>query len=310
MKFKIYVMVSLLLMGAVSALKAENKTLQQVREEFYGEDLYHPSPGSLIGQYLRLTHSATVIRQFPTAPVGSTIPPYKLGPEKLVVAVSEKSMNEFVRLFASNNFLFDIHYPNAYHFIFGFQGKYGDEYHLSGLPLKFDLPVGRRSLFIPILLDSDEGNRAEHFFKLGSVDNGSSFAKHPWILYGPIGAYSARSAWDGCTNWFAQMPIGNKKVNTYYFPSGPDDVDGSHPNQQVLNPYNAPDSFPTLDPLLREVWQIPGYQQLGEVLAPAAHRRGELTNPGWLAYTNLGTVGIDRVPVVILWVENEQVTIN
>ena len=58
--------------------------------------------------------------------------------------------------------------------------------------------------------------------------------------------------------------------------------------------------------LIHEVWKVPGHQLLGELLAPAAARRGEFTNVGWLTYNALGSIGTDRTPVVFYLANDEK----
>ncbi len=290
------------------------RTLNDVLDEIYGSDYLKPSPESLLGKYIAETGAKTVVRQFWKAPEGSVVPPHALGPKRLVVAVSEKTFAVFKKYFSSLNFLFLL---NEHGNMAAFEGKRalsGDYWQGQYLSEPFTaLSEGR--IAVPMILDDSEGLRARRYFKLGATPSAvvrrnthhGVLARYPWLLESATNAgnaYSASGAWsDGCGTWIGNMPIGNKLVNEYIFPSG--DPDGKTPNRQKLEKYKDPTGYDAATiKLLRRVWTVPGHQQLGEILAPMSNRRGEFDNAGWASYTFLGAASTERVPVVFLFVKD------
>ena len=281
---------------------AEDLTLDQVQKDLHGGDLTRPSPDSLIGKYLAETGASTVVRKFANAPVGNEIPKYALSEDRLVVAVSENTFPVFKKYFSSMNMMYQVYEPNDMKLTVGFEGKRGTE-GMNRDDMTFTVSG---TLMIPILLDSQEGARARNFFKL--ADKNSRYAANPWFLRSANNEpYSAMSAFMGCTHWFGGMPIGNNTVDAFNFPHGDEDPTGDKPNTKKLVDYVVPEAFsPEMKQLIRDVWTVPGHQQLGEILAPSSFRRGEFANPGWVAYTLTGTVKTDRIPVIFLLVDDEK----
>src|SRR5690606_16617256 len=122
-----------------------------------------------------------------------------------------------------------------------------------------------------------------------------------WELDG----YCAAGGYTCCTHWIGNIPIGDKKVSSYSFPGNVDEhagnARGTGPQRQKLKPYDYP------NPLMQLVWQVPGNEQLADVLG--VHRSkmsGELAKSGWVLHTLAGAVGRDRVPVVFYFVSNHK----
>ncbi len=290
-----------LLVSTGSAFATEDLTLDQVQKRLHGGDVTKPAPDSEVGKYLAETGASWVVRKFENAPVGNEIPKYALGEEKLVVAVSEATFEAFKKHFTSQNYMYQFYEPNDMKLTVAFEGKRGTEGMLRD-DLIYTIPG---TLMIPILLDSQEGARAKQFFTLAGMD--SRDAASPWRLRNEKNEpYSAMSSFLGCTHWFGGIPIGNDTVDAYVFPHGEDDENGLKPNTKKLTDFVTPGMNEELSKLLHQVWTVPGHKQLGEILKPDAFRRGEFANTGWVAYTLLGSVKTDRVPVVFLLVEDEK----
>lgn len=305
-KIALYASLALTVGSAHAYDSVDKKTLKEVGIELHGRNPLKPSKKSLIGKYLSETGAKTVTRKFLTAPPKSVNPPSKLGAEKLVVAIGEESFEKFKAKLSGKNYLYVYFTPNAGTLYISFEGQYGNPVYSRRMsPLHFNSPG---TLMVPILLDSAEADRVGAFIKASLNPNTHRYMESPWALQTKNKTrYSASSAFQGCTHWFGNIPIGNKQVGSYFFPAGDEDADGTKPQTKELEAYEAPTGMNREDEeLLRQIWTVPGRQQLGEVLAPGANRRGEFTNPGWVMYTLLGAVGTDRVPVVFLFTRDEK----
>lgn len=283
---------------------AENATLQDVTIATYGESIYQPSPESALGRYLTESGASTVLRRFLTAPEGNEIPPSEPGDEKLVVAVSPRSFQSFLNHFGGRNYLYHVHTPSQSTLRVAFNGRIGSYAQLSG---QFRY-LNAGTMMIPIMLADSESSRVNNYFNLGLQSEDA--ALYPWYFTDSDNQpYSPVSGWTGCTFWFGNIPMGDQQMNEYSFASGPDDADGSRPNTGVLRVFNrfANDSLPSSQMgLAHQVWSAPGHQLLAEVLDVKINNlRGEFANPGWVAYTLLGSVSANRVPIVFLLVDDE-----
>lgn len=302
-QLKISLIGLIVLTGVVEAALA-NATVSDIARRTYGSSIHNPDPESLVGQYLRQTGAKSVVRRFLTAPPGTTLPPSQPGPEKLVVAVSAKTWPQFLSLFSTKNYLYHVHYPQqstlrvAFNGLMGTYAEHRDRFQ-----------VGTAwTLLIPILVSDSEGDRLITYFELGKRNY--EFAREPWrFIDDQSQPYSPKDGWNNCTSWLGNIPMGDQLVDEYIYASY-NDVDGSRPNIQKLRPYTRTKEGALsgeIGDLVRRVWTVPGHQQLAEVLGlRLPNLRGELANPGWMAYTFLGTVSVDRNPVVFVFVQDEQ----
>src|SRR5690606_8823311 len=109
-------------------------SLQDVQRLTYGSDPLHPSPQSLIGQYLEATGASTLVRTFPAYPERDwdgrgEIPE---GPEKLVVALSPPTLPIYLEIFGREEFLVHVHRPHQDTLVTGqkgYVGTYGNHSH-------------------------------------------------------------------------------------------------------------------------------------------------------------------------------------
>jgi hypothetical protein len=273
-------------------------TLQEVQLLVHGGNPLKPTAKSLLGRYLKETGATTVVRTFSIGP-NATDPQ---GPQRLVVAVSNKSLPKYMEYFTSENFLTHVHAPDQGTLQVGFQGKVGTYANLYE-----DMRSPRLgTMMINILLKSTEGQRVAQFFKLGQDQQYNLIAQWPWQLPN----YCATSGYSSCTHWVGNIPIGDKLVAEYKFPGRVDQhaynatPDSPLPRIQKLNQYEHP------SPLVKRVWKVPGNEQLANTLGLGPQNlAGEFANPGWVAITLTGPASTERVPVVFLMTADHKAAI-
>lgn len=268
-------------------------SLEETQIMLHGGNPLAPTPESWLGKYLQESGAATVVRSFPSVPVPQGTDPAVLpqGPKRLVVAVSQDSWRSFEKYFANEQLLGHVHTTNQGTLMVSFNKKVS-WYTQFGNNLR--TPT-YGSIMPQILLKTTEGQRASNFFKLGEQD--FMLARHPWQLDG----YCARGAYESCTQWFGNIPIGDKKVAEYKFPGAIDNhannlnpLTDPGPRVKPLKPY--PEHH---NPLVKHVWRVPGNEQLADVLGlQAQNLAGEFANPGYVAVTLTGLAPVERVPVV------------
>lgn len=310
--FHFVIALSIAQAGSQLAISSE-KTLEEMRILTYGPDPLHPAPESLLGRYLAETGATTVIRTFLRAPAGSIHPPSVPGPEKLVVAVSDRSFAAFSRYFSAEHLLIHYHTPRQNTLVLAFKGRMGS-YANHNRAMDFGT-VG--TLLMPILFSEAESHALTKYFNLASVD--SLVVREPWILKNSSGeAYAPYDGYAGqCTYWLGNIPVGAQLSDAYEHASATD-PDATHPISKRLVDYSLivkngrPQTLTRRESeMLHLVWSVPGRQQLGELLGQReAKLRGELANPGWAAYTLLGSVSTDRVPVVFRFVADHTLPID
>ncbi len=274
-------------------------TLEQMQQVLHGGSPLEPKPDSLLGRYLAETGAATVVRRFPTGPRGT--PGLRLGPKKLVVAVSEESFAAFLKYFTRPEFLVHLHTPAQGTLMLAHNGKAGSYGDLSD-----DLRLPKLGTLLPhVLLQTSEARRVARFFELAKVNQ--SAALEPWNN----SPYCATGGYDSCTHWFGNIPLGDRRVHSYQFPGRVDEHASNSvsedpsldakPRVSRLREYKNPEE------LVHRVWQVPGHEQLAGVLDQMpANLSGEFANPGWVAHVLTGKVSIDRVPVVFYVVSNHR----
>lgn len=304
------------------------RTLAETQELIYGEDPKNPAPESLLGLYLQETGASHLMRRYAR---GAT-PEEGAGAPKLTIALNPAQRKTFLKYFDIPELLMHYHTPGQGTLLIFFNGtkwSYAGSSQ-SGLSANSFTDEG---LLLPfILLSSSEANRMANYIELGMLNGG--LAKQPWNLAG----YCAKGGYNSCTHWFGEIPLGDKKVKSYSFPGNVDqyasgEVRSPRPQRQILKPYwnsrnfqtqiqnqsRANPAHPSLRPsdpgfgdlqnpqrlyevverLVRLVWQVPGYQPMGDLLGQEdAKLRAEFANPGYVACVLLGRVKATRVPVV------------
>jgi hypothetical protein len=273
-------------------------TIDEVRIFVHGGNPLQPTPESLLGRYLQETGAQSVVRAFPKGPAQGEGATNEKGPQRLVVAVGPESIATYQKYFGNPHLLAHLHTPSQGTLSLAHNGKVG--YYAN---LNEEMRFPRAGTLIPqILLSTTEAQRVTQFFKLGAKPG--NYALTPWRLDG----YCARGAYESCTHWFGNIPIGDQRVAEYQFPGA---VDGHADNRlpsdpaprvQALGPY-LNDSR-----LMNRVWKVPGNMQLADVIGlHDANLRGELANPGWVLISLTGSTPVDRVPVVFFAVGDHRV---
>lgn len=282
-------------------------TLAEVGELVHGGSPLKPTPESLLGRYLHETGAASLVRRFNLAPDSK-----KLGPQRLVIALSESSFPVYAKYFLGQNFLTHVHTPQQETLYLAFEGKFG-RYAV----LDKDLRTPREGTLMPtLLLKSTEGSRASLYFdvirSLESHQERQAMLR-PWLLEG----YCAMGGYNSCTHWVGNIPIGDRLVGSYRFP-GEVDVHANNavgPAVQVrpLAPYGLEGSgIPTGQVArVRKVWKVPGHEQLADVVGLRRQNvAGELANPGYVAVSLLGPAPQQRVPLVFVVVPDHQAALR
>lgn len=275
-------------------------SLTDVQNWAYGGNLQSPNPASLIGEYIQITGASYGLRTFSTQPGDAGLQ----GPQRLVIYVSAQSFDTYRRLFGGENFLVHVHTPRQGTLMVSHEGMAGSYASLQA-PLRFP-QVG--TVMPHILLSTREAERVRLFFELGKYGTTTAdptlreMARYPWQLNGPQGPYAPTSGYTCCTFWIGNIPLGDNRTAQYTF-AGHQEGGSLGPAPQVgeLKPYT------NADPLIRQVWQVPGHEQLSHVLGQAeANGRGEFANPGWVAITLTGPAPVERVPIVFVAVPDHR----
>lgn len=270
-------------------------TFEETQILLHGGDPLHPSPESLIGQYLEATGAATLIRRFTQVP-NDYLSPIQ-GPERLVIAVSESSFGEYARLLLRPE-LFGVHahaLVSTNRLLFSYQHT-GVEYRLPSPGY----------LLPQVLLKPTEAQRLKLFFDLNSYElrRGMSYgeqnrAMHPWSIPG----YCQRGAYVNCTHWIGNLPLGDERSSEIELPAGNEAV-GATGIRSTLAAYESD------EPVLSRVWKSPTHASLSQLLGVHEHNmRGDMASPGYVIHTLLGEAIQARVPFAVLVVPDHTVPI-
>lgn len=235
---------------ATPAIADVQTELKKTATDFYGADFNEPAPESLIGRYLSETGAQTVVRSFLTAPEGSQMPLSKLGPKKLVVAVSARSFPAFAKYFFGSQLLHFVHSDVPRHdYVGSYEGIRGTPW--GGQHFEEFKFTRAGDFVVPILLTPDEGVRAHAYFELAKVDGNLAF--FPGALKNDKSEPYAASNMNNCSAWLANMPIGAELVDHYDFWSGTND--GSSPSSSYLKAYSQALNTAPMTYIDKEVWQ-------------------------------------------------------
>ncbi|MCB0351775.1 MAG: hypothetical protein KDD38_11365, partial [Bdellovibrionales bacterium] len=274
-----------------------DNSLQEMQEYMYGADPLNPSAESLLGQYIKETGAATLVRTFP-----QTGKARRQGTPKLVVAISSETAKKYHKYFDKPEFLLHYHYPEQGTLQFGQAGVIGSYGSLSRNDFVRFTELG--TIVPHIVLKTTEAGRARNFFRLGARN--IEIALTPWLLTG----YCAMGGYSSCTHWVGNIPIGDEKVESYTFPGKIDrfahNEVSKKPQTQILQPYNDYVD----DKNLTSVWTVPGHMQLWEVLGLRGPQIGGLlASPGFVAHVLSARTSVERVPVVFLVVKDHKAPI-
>jgi hypothetical protein len=272
-------------------------SLAEVQRRTWGNDPLHPSPDSLLGTYLRETGATTLIRRFPTHH-GSQ----ELGPERLVVSVSAASFPEIKRRLGTLNYMTTVDHAMVVHG--------GNYWTYSGGKSDWGA-VGNSQykVFSMVMLDSHEGQRMDQYLRARQRYSArgmwNTVIDQPWTIPGYM---PARSAYGGCTQHIANIPVGNVRAPSLHYPGAhcryAEDYDRNRPFEEQNTPreivvgQNNHD-----DPMVRRVWKSDAVnQQLAEILGlhDANAVRGDMASPGGVISSILGEADPARIAVVLV----------
>jgi hypothetical protein len=245
------------------------------------------------------------------------------GPERLVVAISEGNFDAFQTQFMSRmDLAMHNHTPNQGTLYIQHHG-HSQNYTSMGYSNPFRLPSQNGTILPTILMSTTEAQRMKQFFELGHKH--IEVAKNPWNLPN----YCATGGYGSCTHWFANVPIGDTRVERYTFPGFLDNyaynhlppVNGRSPTPaedaaarvQDLQPFeDIPGIDETIMAQMRRVWKAPrGNEQLASVLGVLDNAtNGEMASPGYTAMTLTGSASVERVPVVFIRVGDHRAPID
>ncbi len=265
-----------------------DRTLAEVRKYYIGMSINQINPNSVIGRYIENTKALTKIVQVPIEKNGS-----ELGPPKLLVAVSQNSWKEFEKVIATPYFMTVTGHANIIHKdrFYSFGGQISDVQILSeNTPMPF------------LILKTTEADRLSYY--LSRIPNQGEYGwgtalKLPWL--NGNGQYCAQGGYSCCTHWIGNIPIGDKLVNEYKFPSR----DGSVSNAKVkkLEEFDGPI-------YLKRIWKVPGHEQLASAIGmEEANLLGNFASPGWVIQSLMGAASTDRVPVIFVMTPDHTTTI-
>ena len=293
-------------------------SFDEIATHMHGGNPLAPTADSLLGKFIAETGASTVVRRFKIKPDSE-----ELGPERLVVAISDANFAEFKKMFADRiDLVMHNHTPEQGTLYVQHQGHF-NKYTQMGYANEFRLASQENTILPTILLSTSEAQRMKQFFNLGARN--TELAKNPWQLSG----YCATGGYGSCTHWFANVPVGDTLVDRYTFPGFVDQYAYNHlpsvngvavdpavdaaPRVQMLAPYaDLPGHNEAQMSLVRRVWKSPrGNEQLASVLGVLDHAsRGEMASPGFTAMTLTGSATVERVPVVFVRVNDHRVPLN
>jgi hypothetical protein len=293
-------------------------SFDEIKTHMHGGNPLAPTADSLLGKFISETGASTLVKRFKVKPDSE-----ELGPERLVVAISDLNFAEFKKIFADRiDLVMHNHTPGQGTLYVQHQGHF-NKYTQMGYANDFRLGSQENTILPTILLSTSEAQRMKQFFNLGSLS--TDLAKNPWQLPG----YCATGGYGSCTHWFANVPLGDTLVDRYTFPGFVDQYAYNHlpsingvpvdpaidaaPRVQVLGPYaDLPGYSEAQMALVRRVWKSPkGNEQLASLLGVLDHAsRGEMASPGFTAMTLTGSATVERVPVVFLRVNDHRTPIN
>jgi hypothetical protein len=262
-------------------------SLRDVHTNFYGGDLRHPSPSSTLGQYIAETGAQSRMMRFDTHGAG-------LGPEKLLVAVSEESWPALMKLVLKDPNMMTIvgHAATMYGGLF-FPNEGGKGGKNPRMP--------RMNELMPMMLmRSTEARRFAKYTWMTAdprFDGWHDVLKAPWKNenYCAVGGYAC------CTHWIGNIPIGDKLVSEYTFPANFEQPGDKSPRRSLLRKFTPAKGKEDL----AEVWKVPGHEQLADVIGQhESNVQGAMASPGSVQMVFYARTKTERVPVVF-WVTTD-----
>ena len=286
-------------------------------KQLIGVDYDSLDPMSLLGRYVQRTGAAHEFRDFEkTVEVVTekTRRKKKIAHKKLFIAVSEESFPDLMEIIRAPEFFGHFHTPEQETLQILFEGKMG-----SYARLRNEAEFSKGSTIPLILLSTTEAQRMRQYFKLGAIND--RLARTPWILE----PYCERGGFEGCTQWIADMPVGDRLAQAYAFPGRTNEfaANALHQDQSLdslprissLRDYELPKEFlegfteeqaELFNRLVHRVWRTePAPAQFAEMLGVLKNSlKGEFSNPEKLLQVLLNETSFDRVPIVFVLVKD------
>jgi hypothetical protein len=299
-------------------------TLRETQILFHGGNPEHPTPESLLGQYLAETGAASIVRTYNTVVTKPPQPgagPYAQGDlyaqgeapqgeRRLTVAVSAETFPIWQKLFNREEMLTIFGHAQMVQNgkITSYSQAYGDLHAMSAGHI---LPA--------LILKTTEAQRAEFYMNVVvNREGGGGWGQQEMVPWNVEKFCSIKGGYETCTHWIGNMPIGDKRVNEYSFPGamdayaqnqivdGVNDANKMRPRIATLSPHRG-----AQNPRLNKLFQAPGYEQLTSVIGQTdSNIRGEWANPGWLITSLIGHTSVDHVPVVFVFADDAKAPID
>ncbi|OQW50401.1 MAG: hypothetical protein A4S09_01005 [Proteobacteria bacterium SG_bin7] len=261
----------------------KSESLGSVSSQLYGGDIHEVTSSSLLGQYLTKTQASAKIVRVPKTRNGAT-----KGPERLFVAVSQDSLNEFMEIFSNAPIFSVLGHANIF---------YRDwVYDVHGRRSEFRFP--RVLTPLPaVVMGSTEAIRFQRYMELAVSAKYQSWEnplKQPWRLNG----YVKEGGYNCCTHWIGNIPIGDKLVKEIILPG-----ENDRPMKARLHKVEIPKTHQALS----NIWSYPLHEPLSAVLGLAQKNgQGEFASPGYVIQNLLGVANNERVPIVFYFVNDHR----
>jgi hypothetical protein len=287
--------------GDVTALRRMlgSLTLSETRVVYMGKDGSGTefTPDSLIGKYVAESGASVKLMDVPDMN-GTRDYPEK----KLFVAVSAESFPLFHKYFSGRTFMSSLGHGAV------LQGQlvtdvWGNTSELRAMREMTPLPM--------VILKTSEGERLHRYLETATqarYKNWNNALKQPWLLRNSKGEqYVHTGGYHCCTNYWGNMPIGDKLVDAYALPLV--NEWGGNPNavRQPIVEHKLVQWDNADEAALKNIWTVPGHQQVSDVLGHLERNvNGEFASPGWVIQTLMGETPSDRAPVIFIFMNDHK----
>ncbi len=287
--------------GDVTSLRRAlgNLTLAETREIYMGESGSGTSftPDSLIGKYIAESGASVKLMDVPDMNKQR-----KYSEKKLFVAVSAESFPLFAKLFSARTFMSSLGHGAV------LQGQkvtdvWGNVSDLRAMSEFTPLPM--------VILKPSEGERLHRYVSAAlnpRYSNWDNALKQPWRLMSKDGkSYVEKGGYSCCTNYWGNIPIGDKLVDSYALPLVREYGDVPGGVRQPVKYSKLQKWEDAEESALKHIWTVPGHQQLSDVLGHLERNvNGEFASPGWVIQTLMGEVSTERAPVIFIFMKNHK----
>lgn len=252
---------------------------------------------SLIGKYVKQSGATVKVMDVP-----DMLKQRQYKEKKLFVSVSAESFPLFEKMFGNRMFMSSLGHGAI------LQGMDVTDVWGRTNPLR----AMRENTPLPMLiLKTSEAERLHRYLRAANLPkyaNWGNALKQPWRLTNDKGeVYVQQGAYQCCTNFNGNIPIGDKLVDGYALPlvnewgnnanAGPQPIKYSQLVQWTTKGHDE----------LKQIWTVPGHQQLSDVLGLLQNNvNGEFASPGWVIQSLMGEASTSRVPVIFIFRNNHR----